>query len=81
MARKSKNRGGRRCGWLKPEVAFALGVALGRGRTWTVAAREAGVGKSTLYRWYRLGENGDARFAPLVARMKVSVRSRDASPS
>jgi hypothetical protein len=75
MKRKPKNRGGRPCEWLKPEVAFALGLALGRNRCWTAAAKEAGVGKSTLYRWYRLGESGDARFAPLVARMKA-IRER-----
>jgi hypothetical protein len=65
--RKAKSKGGRPCEWLRPEFAFALGLALGRNRCWTAAAREAGVGKSTRYRWYRLGESADARFAPLVA--------------
>jgi hypothetical protein len=73
MARRRKPRpkGGRPSDWLKSDVAFALGLALGRNRCWTAAAKEAGVRKSTLYRWYRLRESGDARFAPLVARMKA----------
>ncbi len=72
---RAKNRGGRPLGWLKPETAFALGVAVGRGRCWTDVAKAAGVGKSTLYRWYRLGESGDARFAPLATALKAARES------
>jgi hypothetical protein len=63
-------KGGRPPKWT-PEVAFALGVAFGRGRSWSEAAKEAGIGKSTLNRWFRRGMAGDDRFAPLVARMKA----------
>ncbi|MGO9466538.1 MAG: hypothetical protein ACLQVF_20545 [Isosphaeraceae bacterium] len=72
--KRSKNRGGRPLGW-SPEVAFRLGLALGRGRSWTDVAKAAGVGKSTLYRWYRLGESGDARFVPLATALKAARES------
>ncbi len=66
----TKGRGGRPPKWT-PEVAFALGLAFGRGRCPIVAAREAGIGKATLHRWRRQGEAGDERFALLVAAMKA----------
>jgi hypothetical protein len=66
---KPKNRGGRPAKW-NTETAFRLGLALqGRFTTPAEAARKAGIGKSTLFRWLRLGQAGDKRFAPLVARM------------
>jgi hypothetical protein len=76
--KRTKNRGGRPLGWLKPETAFALGLALGRElpRSWTAVAKEAGIGKSTLYRWLRLGEAGDPRFAVLVPRLRALRESR-----
>src|SRR5208282_5599104 len=75
MSREPKSRGGRPLGWLKPETAFRLGVAVGRGCRWTDTAKAVGVGKSTLYRWYRLGESGDARFAPLAFALKTARES------
>jgi hypothetical protein len=55
-----------------PTVAFALGLALqGRYTTPAEAARRAGIGKISLFRWPRLGQMGDKRFAPLVARVKA----------
>jgi hypothetical protein len=78
VKRKQRKSGGRPLGWLKPETAFALGVALGRSRSrsWTAVAKEAGIGKSTLYRWLRLGESGDPRFTMLVPRLKALRESR-----
>jgi hypothetical protein len=78
MRRTPRSHGGRPLGWLKPETAFALGVALGRSRarSWTAVAQEAGIGKSTLYRWYRLGQAGDPRFALLVPRLRALRESR-----
>jgi hypothetical protein len=68
---KPKNKGGRPVKW-NTDVAFALGLALqGRYTTPAEAARKAGIGKSTLNRWFRLGVAGDKRFAPLVTRMKA----------
>ena len=68
---KPKNRGGRPAKW-STDVAFALGLALqGRYTRPRLKLRKAGIGKSTLIRWFRLGEAGDKRFAPLVAQMKA----------
>ncbi len=68
---KPKNKGGRPAKWTT-DTAFALGLALqGRFTTPAEAARKAGIGKSTLSRWLRLGQEGDKRFAPLVARMNA----------
>ena len=68
---KSKGRGGRPAKW-NTDVAFALGLALqGRFTTPGEAARRAGVGRSTLRRWIRAGQNGDPRFTCLVARLKA----------
>jgi len=72
---KPKNKGGRPAKW-NCATAFALGLALqGRFTTPAEAARKAGIGKSTLFRWLRLGQQGDERFAPLVARMKALQES------
>jgi hypothetical protein len=61
---KSNNKGGRPAKW-NTDTAFALGLALqGRFTTPAQAARKAGIGKSTLFRWLRLGQAGDKRFAP-----------------
>jgi hypothetical protein len=70
---KQKSRGGRPAKW-NPETAFALGLALqGRFTTPGEAARRAGIGKSTLHRWIRAGQNGDPRFTCLVARLKATA--------
>ena len=64
--RKPKNRGGRPSKWT-PEVIAPLAVALISHRaSMPSAAKQAKVGKSTLYRWLRLAEEGDPRFAPLL---------------
>ena len=65
---KPKNKGGRPAKW-NTETAFALGLALqGRYTTPAEAARKAGIGKSTLFRWLPRS-SWRSRFAPLVARM------------
>ena len=68
---KPKNKGGRPVKW-NTDTAFALGLALrGRFVNPAQAAREAGIGKSTLFRWLRLGQSGDKRFATLAARVEA----------
>jgi hypothetical protein len=63
---KRRNRGGRPSR-LTIETALKLGLALGRRNSVEYAATQAGVGRSSLYRWLERGRAGDARYAGLVA--------------
>jgi transposase-like protein len=66
--RKPKNKGGRPSKWTIP-VAVELVTAMKRGTSFQRAARDAGIGKSTLYRWVAQAQAGDPRFAimaPLI---------------
>jgi hypothetical protein len=53
-------------------TALVLVSALCRGETLDVAARSAGVGLSTVYRWMALANKGDLRFVALVEAVKQS---------
>jgi transposase-like protein len=75
------DRGGRPS---KFTTATALAVVAGvaRGLSRDEAARAAGVGPSTLYRWMARARSGDSRFAPLLdalaaARSKADFRALD----
>jgi hypothetical protein len=70
---RTKNRGGRPCR-LTTETALRLGAAIGQRHSITQAARTAGVGTSSVYRWLALGRAGDARFSALarLAESRVS---------
>jgi hypothetical protein len=63
---KRQNRGGRPSK-LTIETALKLGLALGRRNSVEYAANQAGVGRSSVYRWIAQGRSGDPRFATLVA--------------
>jgi hypothetical protein len=74
--RRPKNKGGRTSKWT-PEVAFKLAQRLPK--KWLSPreiARQAGVGRSTLWTRYRLGHAGDPRFKCLVRPMSVYERQR-----
>jgi len=53
-------------------AALALITALCQGETLEAAAKSAGIGVSTLYRWLGRGRRGDPRFAPLVGAVAQS---------
>jgi DNA-binding phage protein len=72
--RTPKNRRGRPSKWT-PEVIASLAVSLGRRSSMANAAKLAKVGKSTLYRWIRLAEKGDPRFAALLPLVEEARRS------
>jgi hypothetical protein len=70
MPRRRKTKIGRPVRWTA-DVAFQLGLSLGRGRYWTQAAEAAGIGKSTLRDWARRGRAGDERFIALAKEMQA----------
>jgi hypothetical protein len=63
--RKPKNRGGRPSKFTTPAVV-AIAVALGDGAPLDGAAKAAGIGVSTLYRWLNRARSGDLRYGPLA---------------
>jgi hypothetical protein len=73
MPRRPKPRmpTGRPCKIGDHSVLIPLVAALARGGTLDRAARAAGIGHSTLYRWLSLGRAGDARFAALAELLKA----------
>jgi hypothetical protein len=77
VARHRKNRGGRPSKWT-PEVAFRLGLVLADQLTDSPQriAERAGIGRSTLWRWYRQGQAGDPRFKCLVPVMEEYEKKR-----
>jgi hypothetical protein len=64
-ARKPSNRDGRPSKFTPAAVAALIG-ALYAGESFEAAARAAGIGPSTLYRWMALARGGDPRFGPLA---------------
>ena len=63
--RKPRNRGGRPSKFTT-ETAVKLAVSLARGARVERAARDAGVGVATAYRWLALSRAGDPRYAALA---------------
>jgi transposase len=61
---KPRNKGGRPSKYT-PQVALAIVADIAHGMPRDKAAKSAGVGASTFYRWLQWGLAGDARFAPL----------------
>jgi len=66
-----RNLGGRPSKFTTP-AALAVVAELARGGSLEAAAKSAGVGLSTLYRWLELGRRGDPRFAPLAEAVAQS---------
>jgi hypothetical protein len=63
--RQARRRGGRPSR-LTVAVALDLVRHVGRGEPLEDAARRAGIGASTLWRWLAAGRAGDSRFSALV---------------
>jgi hypothetical protein len=74
--RKPRKPTGRPCKVGDRAVLIALVAALARGWSLDNAARAAGIGHSTLYRWLSLGRAGDARFTALAALPSKRPRKR-----
>jgi len=66
-----RNPGGRPSKFTTP-AALAVVTELARGGSLEAAARSAGVGLSTVYRWLALGRRGDPRFSPMVGAVAQS---------
>jgi hypothetical protein len=64
--RKMLNRGGRPSKFTTAAVVLIISELL-NGETTESAARAAGVGPSTLYRWMAASKAGDPRFGPINA--------------
>jgi hypothetical protein len=64
-----KSRGGRPTQFT-PTVALELGLAMGRGQKFEAAAKTAGIGASTAYRWLAAARAGDPRYVALVTVLK-----------
>ena len=64
MARRKRSGG--RPSKFTPATVLAIVADIASGLSRERAAREAGVGASTLYRWLHNGRAGDPRFTPLV---------------
>src|SRR5262245_40092198 len=62
---RPRNPGGRPCK-MSTSPALAVVSALCQGQSLDEAARSAGVGPSTLYRWLAAGRRGDPRYSALV---------------
>ncbi len=63
--------GGRPSKFTTP-TALAVVAELCRGESLEAAAKSAGVGLSTLYRWLERGRRGDPRFSPMVGAVAQS---------
>lgn len=66
MSRSQARRQGGRPNRLTVAVALALVRHVGQGEPLEDAARRAGIGPSTLWRWLAAGRAGDPRFVALV---------------
>jgi len=53
-------------------VVLAVVTALCQGESLEAAAKSAGIGVSTLYRWLERGRRGDPRFSPMVRAVAQS---------
>jgi hypothetical protein len=73
--RKSKNRGGRPPK-LTPEVIAKLVIGFKIWESPGMAARHAGIGRSTCWRWVRQARAGDTRFAFLLPLLPNPAESR-----
>src|SRR5208337_3037925 len=73
-----RNPGGRPSKFTTP-AALAVVAELCRGGSLEAAARSAGVGLSTVYRWLALGRRGDPRFSPMVGAVAVLGRRENRS--
>jgi transposase-like protein len=62
---KQRNRGGRPCK-LTMTAALRIVSMISQANSIAAAARSAGVGPSTVYRWVALGRKGDPRFEALA---------------
>jgi hypothetical protein len=67
-----RNPGGRPSKFTTP-AALAVVAELCRGGSLEAAAKSAGVGLSTVYRWLALGRRGDPRFSPLAAAVPAAA--------
>ena len=73
--RKPPNRGGRPCKFTTPALV-ALTGALIAGEPFEAAAKAAGIGQSTLYRWLAKAKARDPRFGPLNALVRRAQHAR-----
>ncbi len=71
--RRAPDRGGRPSKFT-PTTGLRLVAALGDGQSLHDAARAAGVGKATVYRWMDRGRRGDPGFEALAAAVEVARR-------
>jgi hypothetical protein len=72
---KRRNRGGRPSR-LTIDMVVKLTTALLERRSLEFAARECGIGVSTLYRWMARARAGDQRFGPVDKLVKEAKRGR-----
>jgi hypothetical protein len=72
--RHTPGKPGRPCKF-STAVLVALTAALLAGEPFEAAARAAGIGASTLYRWQAKARAGDARFGPLAALVREARRT------
>ena len=81
--REPPNRGGRPSKFTTHTVV-AITSALMCGKSFEAAARAAGIGQSTLYRWLAKARAGDPRFGPLndvISQARSARRDRSAFTS
>jgi hypothetical protein len=80
MPRSQARRQGGRPSRLTVAVALALMRHVGQGEPLEDAARRAGIGPSTLWRWLAAGRAGDPRFVALVEALDQTRRGRGLGP-
>ena len=73
--RKQRNPGGRPPKF-NVSTVLAIVAAVGQGKPRDEAAKGAGVGASTLYRWVQSGKAGDPAFVPLVDALRQADQAR-----
>jgi hypothetical protein len=75
MKRKPRNKGGRPSK-LTTAMIVKLTTALLERRSLEFAAKECGIGTSTLHRWMQRARAGGARFGPVDKLVKEAKRGR-----